>query len=115
MHRKVCVLWRQMKRAIETLSDYPPPGMEVRLIERYARIRGSRLLEIGCGDGRLTREVAPFVSSVVAFEPDREKVATAKQVAAVEGLTNVSFRVGAAERLRVGGGPFDIALFSWSL
>lgn len=89
--------------------------MEVRIIERLVPLRGRRILEIGCGDGRLTRELAPFASSVVAVEPDPTRIATARRYAADNGIRNVSFHVGSAERMRFGGGPFDIALFSWSL
>ena len=104
-----------MPRAIELPSDYPPAGVEVRLIERLVKLNGQRILEIGCGDGRLTRQYAPLASTVVAIEPDPARIREARRAAATEGLTNVSFRVGTAERLRLGGGPFDIALFSWSL
>ena len=104
-----------MPRAIELPSDYPPAGVEVRLIERLVKLNDRRILEIGCGDGRLTRQYAPLASSVVAIEPDPARIREARRAAATEGLTNVSFRVGTAERLRLGGGPFDIALFSWSL
>lgn len=104
-----------MTRAVELPSDYPPPGMEIRLIEQFVELRGRRVLEIGCGDGRLTRQYAALASSVVAIEPDSARIAAARRAAAAEGVDNVSFRVGAAERVRLGGDPFDIALFSWSL
>jgi len=104
-----------MTKAIPLPSDYPPSGMEARLIQRFVEIKGRRVLEIGCGDGRLTRQYAPLASSVVAIEPDAAKIRAARRAAAAEGLTNISFRVGTAERVRLGGGPFDIALFSWSL
>ena len=100
---------------LRTLSDYPPPGMEVRAIERHIALRGRRILELGCGDGRLTRQLAPVASEIVAIEPDRSKVATARRLAASDGIDNVTFRVGSADRLRVRGRPFDVALFSWSL
>ena len=104
-----------MKRAMEQLSDYPPPGVEVRLIQRFVDLEGRRILELGCGDGRLTREFSPLASAVVAVEPDPAKIALARRTATSEGISNVSFRLGSAERLRIGGAPFDIALFSWSL
>jgi ubiquinone/menaquinone biosynthesis C-methylase UbiE len=104
-----------MAKAAELPSDYPPPGMETRLIRRFASVDGRRVLEIGCGDGRLTRQYAGVAASVVAIEPDAAKIRAARRAAAAEGLTNVVFRVGTAERVRLGGGPFDIALFSWSL
>jgi ubiquinone/menaquinone biosynthesis C-methylase UbiE len=104
-----------MKGAVAQLSDYPPLGMEVRLIQRFVSLKGRSILELGCGDGRLTRQFAPLASTVVAVEPDRAKIALARRTAISEGFNNISFRVGSAERLRLGGDPFDIALFSWSL
>ncbi len=89
--------------------------MEVRLIERYVGLKGRRILEIGCGDGRLTRQFAPLASSVVAIEPDSAKIARARRLATSAGISNVSFRVGSAERLRHSGDQFEVALFSWSL
>jgi ubiquinone/menaquinone biosynthesis C-methylase UbiE len=89
--------------------------MEVRIIERYVGLNDRRILEIGCGDGRLTRQIAPLASSVVAIEPDAAKIATARRLVASQGITNVSFRVGSAQHLRLGGEPFEVALFSWSL
>jgi 2-polyprenyl-3-methyl-5-hydroxy-6-metoxy-1,4-benzoquinol methylase len=89
--------------------------MEVRLIQRFAEIKGRRVLEIGCGDGRLSREVAHLAASVLAIEPDSAKIAVARRLAASEGISNVSFRVKSAERLRLDGDPFEVVLFSWSL
>jgi ubiquinone/menaquinone biosynthesis C-methylase UbiE len=89
--------------------------MEIRVIQRWVELKGRRILELGCGDGRLTRELAPLASTVVAIEPDRARLAIARRKAAAECICNVSFRGGSAERLRVGGAPVDIALFSWSL
>lgn len=104
-----------MARPEEALSDYPPPGMEVRLLEQHVSLAGRRILEIGCGDGRLTRQFAPAASSVVAIEPDASAVAIARQLAANEGIDNVEFRVGSAEHVHVRGQPFDVVLFSWAL
>src|ERR1700704_588185 len=104
-----------MTRGDGPLSDYPPPGIEVRAIGRYVDLAGRRILEIGCGDGRLTREFAHLASSVVAIEPDPARIAVARRLAAPAGTSNVSFRVASAERLRPSGEPFEVALFSWSL
>jgi protein-L-isoaspartate O-methyltransferase len=104
-----------MARAVELPSDYPPPGMELRLIRRFVDPAGKRVLEIGSGEGRLTREYARLAKEVVAIEQDRAGVTIARREFAADGITNVSFRVGSAERVRLGGGAFDIALFSWSL
>lgn len=104
-----------MRSRVPEISDYPPPGMELRLVERLVQLKRTRVLEIGCGDGRLTRQLATVASKVVALDPDPVRIAAARRMAKAQGITNVSFHVGAAERMRFGGGAFDIALFSWSL
>ena len=97
------------------LSAYPPDGMEVRLIERYAALRGKRVLEVGCGDGRLTFQYAPAAAAVLAIDPDRPSVEEALWQRAQRGLDNIVFVAAAIERLPERGAPFDVALFSWSL
>jgi ubiquinone/menaquinone biosynthesis C-methylase UbiE len=104
-----------VKPAQEPTSDYPAPGIELPLIERLVSLEGRRVLELGCGDGRLTVQIARVAASVVAVEPDASIIALARRGAASEGITNISFRLGSAERLRAGGGLHEVAIFSWSL
>ena len=87
----------------------------MRLIERHAAFRSRRILEIGSGDGRLTRQYAQLAAGVVALEPDPAAVRLARKLTAADGIQNVSFRVGTAERARLGDGRFDVVLFSWAL
>ncbi len=97
------------------ISAYPPDGMEVRLIERFTTLRGRRILEVGCGDGRLTFQYAPTAGLVLAIDPDRASIEEALDQQARRHVPNVAFRVGSVERLPTRGAPFDVALFSWSL
>ena len=97
------------------MDPYPAPGIELRLIERFVRLRGRRLLEIGCGDGRLTMQLARRAASLVAIDPDREALADAQAAAPNEGIRNVQFVHGSGEAVRRIGAPFDVAVFSWSL
>jgi len=97
------------------ISAYPPDGMEIRLIERFTMLRGQRILEVGCGDGRLTFQYARTAGQVLAIDPDRLSIEDALDEQARLGVRNVSFRVGSVERLPARGAPFDVALFSWSL
>jgi ubiquinone/menaquinone biosynthesis C-methylase UbiE len=97
------------------LSAYPPDGLEVRLIERFTSLNRKHVLEIGCGDGRLTLQYAPLAASVLAIDPDAASIAQARWQQAQLGVRNVDFGVGSIERLPDRGAPFDLALFSWSL
>ncbi|MDQ6713132.1 MAG: class I SAM-dependent methyltransferase [Candidatus Dormibacteraeota bacterium] len=97
------------------ISAYPPDGMEIRLIERFARLQGRRILEVGCGDGRLTFQYARTAREVLAFDPDRPSIEEALDQQALLDVRNVAFRLGSIEHLPARGAPFDVALFSWSL
>ncbi len=97
------------------ISAYPPDGTEIRLIERFTTLKGRRILEVGCGDGRLTFQYAPTAREVLAFDPDRLSIEDALDEQVRLGIRNVDFRVGSIEQLPTRGAPFDVALFSWSL
>ena len=97
------------------LSAYPPDGFELGLIERYVSLRRKRVLEIGCGDGRLTFQYAPRASSVLAIDPDSESIGAAIARQRELGLANVRFSQASVERLPARGARFDVAIFSWSL
>ena len=97
------------------ISAYPPDGMEVRLIERFTTLKGRRILEVGCGDGRLTFQYAPTARQVLAIDPDRLSIEDALDEQAALRVSNIDFRVDSIEQLPDRGSPFDVALFSWSL
>ena len=97
------------------ISAYPPDGFELRLIERFVSLRRKRVLEIGCGDGRLTFQYAPQAASVLAIEPDRASFEDAVSRQQDLGLDHLRFRHASIEELPARGAPFDVALFSWSL
>jgi len=97
------------------LSAYPPDGFEPRLVERFVSLRNKRVLEIGCGDGRLTFQYAPHAVSVLAIDPDRPSIDEALFQQRAGGASNIDFRLGSIERLPNQGAPYDVALFSWSL
>ncbi|MGH2491590.1 MAG: hypothetical protein ACRDF9_08780, partial [Candidatus Limnocylindria bacterium] len=49
---------------------YPDPRHETRLIEGHVRLGARDVLEVGCGNGRLTLEYATQAGRVVAIEPN---------------------------------------------
>lgn len=54
-------------------------------------LRGSRVLDVGCGSGRLSLALAPVSRSVVGLDRDVPALEEARRHAAAAGLANVEF------------------------
>jgi ubiquinone/menaquinone biosynthesis C-methylase UbiE len=90
-------------------------GREPAAIEEVVGLTGKRVLEVGCGTGRLTRFLASQAASVYAFDPNADAVADAKASLAGEQRERVRFGVHDAQALDVPRCRFDLALCGWSL
>jgi ubiquinone/menaquinone biosynthesis C-methylase UbiE len=90
-------------------------GVEEAGIAALVSLDGKRVLEVGCGKGRLTALAAARASSVYAFDPSAENVADAKAALTSEQRRRVRFAVHDAEALDVERERFDVALCGWSL
>ena len=78
-------------------------------------VRGKRVLDLGCGDGRLALGVAEFARAVDGLDPDPDGIAAARKRARDEGIDNARFEVGAAQSLPYDDGTFDVVISSWTL
>jgi len=73
------------------------------------------VLELGCGDGRLTPGIAAEAASVLAFDPDAEAVERAQRSLPAELAERVTFRVASGKEIELEPISFDLVVFSWSL
>jgi ubiquinone/menaquinone biosynthesis C-methylase UbiE len=92
-----------------------PEGTEIAALTRLAPMDGLRVLELGCGDGRLTFRYAHTSRSVLAVDPDEQSIAKARAAQPPELAVNVSFTVAGAAEVDAPRRSFDLALFAWSL
>jgi 2-polyprenyl-3-methyl-5-hydroxy-6-metoxy-1,4-benzoquinol methylase len=92
-----------------------PEGAHLAALRRLADFGGLRVLEMGCGEGRLTRGIAAEAASVLAFDPDGASIAEAEASLPSELAERVAFQVTSAEELEIEPGSFDLVVFSWSL
>ena len=90
-----------------------PERNEVRALKRVADWRGRRVLEIGCGDGRLTRRLAALGARVQAIDPDAALVSKARKRLPPSFTSRVGFRVGTADSLEYRAESFDRVVYSW--
>src|SRR4051812_8231771 len=92
-----------------------PEGAHLAALHRLGDFRGQRVLELGCGDGRLTVPIARDAVHVLAFDPDAEAVTRARDSLPAELADRVAYRVASGTAIDVEPHSFDLTLFSWSL
>jgi ubiquinone/menaquinone biosynthesis C-methylase UbiE len=96
-------------------SVLDPEGAHLAALQRLADFAGRRVLELGCGDGRLTVAVAREAAYVFAFDPNEKEVAEARDALPPDLCDRVLYRVASGTEVEVERRSFDLALFSWSL
>jgi ubiquinone/menaquinone biosynthesis C-methylase UbiE len=90
-------------------------GVEAAAIADLVPLDGRRVLDVGCGRGRLTAFVAARAAFVYAFDPSIENVEAAHAALTDDQQGRVRFAVHDAEALDLPRERFDLALCGWSL
>jgi 2-polyprenyl-3-methyl-5-hydroxy-6-metoxy-1,4-benzoquinol methylase len=92
-----------------------PEKNEVRALQQVTDWRGKRVLEVGCGEGRLTQRLARLGAQVEAIDPDAQRIRAARK-SLPDGLKKrVHYAVGNGAKLKYQDGAFDLVVFSWVL
>jgi ubiquinone/menaquinone biosynthesis C-methylase UbiE len=91
-----------------------PERTESKYLQRFADFTGKNVLEIGCGDGRLTWLYAKSTSRVTGIDlhADDLRVATIDRPSDME--QKVFFSLADSIHLPFDKGSFDIVLLAWS-
>ncbi len=92
-----------------------PEGAHLAALRRLGDFRDRRVLELGCGDGRLTLGIARNAARVLAFDPDSEAVEQARRSLPAELADRVAYRVASGKEIELEPHSFDLVVFSWSL
>ena len=98
-----------MERSID------PEGVETTAIHDLVDFAGKDVVEVGCGVGRLTWRFADAASSVLAFDPDRSAIATAREQTPTSLHGRVTFRAADISSVRLAAGRYDVGVLSWSI
>ncbi len=97
------------------IGNHDPEGVEARVINRLVDFRGQSVLEIGCGNGRMTWAFADAAASVLAFDPDATAISSAREHAPDALRGKVDFQVGGVADIDIPVTTYDVAMFSWSM
>ena len=94
-----------------------PEGNETDALFDLVELEGRQVLEIGCGDGRLTWRYADRAAHVTAIEPFEDAIARAHTRLSDAPNQRIEFRHVAFEDFAAASDAdiFDVALLSWSL
>lgn len=92
-----------------------PEGAHLAALRRLGDFRGQKVLELGCGDGRLTVGIAGDAAGVLAFDPDADAIQRARRTLPVELAERVAYEVASGTEVEVEPSSFDLTVFSWSL
>ena len=84
------------------------------LIDRLSPLKGSRVLDLGCGTGYLTSVLAQLVGSdgrVIGVDPDGERIRLAQEQYGT--ISNLHFTAGSGEDFP--NGPYDVVFSNYVL
>ena len=93
-----------------------PEENELRALRNISDWRNQRVLEIGCGEGRLTLRLARLGAKMIhAIDPSVESIRTARKNLPARFADRIRYKTGKAEKLKHPPASFDMVVFSWVL
>ena len=95
-----------MVECMETDSDQRIAEKIFQIVE----LKGKIVLEVGCGNGRISSLLVPKIDQLIAIDPDKLMIEEAKA-----RCIGVEFFVGSGENLDFPDNIFDLIIFTLSL
>lgn len=92
-----------------------PEGRELEALAEVVDFSGLRVLDVGCGDGRLVWRIASQAESVLGIDVDADLIETARRETPPELRSKAELRETSVVELNEPPARFDLVFFTWSL
>jgi ubiquinone/menaquinone biosynthesis C-methylase UbiE len=92
-----------------------PERNEIKYLHKFADFTNKRVLEIGCGEGRLTWQYAKSTQETIGIDPDMDALRIAKVDNPSDLQNKALFACADAQHLPFLKKTFDLAVLAWSL
>jgi 2-polyprenyl-3-methyl-5-hydroxy-6-metoxy-1,4-benzoquinol methylase len=92
-----------------------PEEAETHIIHTLIDFTDRDVLDVGCGDGRLTWRFAQASRTVLGIDPAVDAIETAKASTPGGLRGKVSFQVADVTTAQLPHAAFDVVMLSWSL
>jgi ubiquinone/menaquinone biosynthesis C-methylase UbiE len=92
-----------------------PEATETRYLHDLVHLAGKHVVEIGCGDGRLTWRYARTARRVAGVDLDPARLQTARSDCPRDLRAKAAFALADSLALPFPQETFDVALLAWSL
>jgi len=92
-----------------------PENFERKTLQKFVDVANARVLEIGCGEGRLTWKYAGASHLTLGLDPDHDALRVARADCPADLRGHVHFTEASAYHLPLPKETFDIAVLAWSL
>lgn len=96
-------------------SSIDPEGSETAVIHELVDFSGADVLEVGCGDGRLTWRYAEEAATVLAMDTNGEKIERAREATPPSLRSKTSFLVADIDQVELSPDAYDVAILAHSL
>jgi len=92
-----------------------PEQVEQKILQEFLHLPFENILDIGCGDGRLTSLLDTYSGVVIGLDVKMNELQRAHLSLSDTKSPKVIFTAGRGEELPFTSETFDLAVFGWSL
>jgi ubiquinone/menaquinone biosynthesis C-methylase UbiE len=88
---------------------------EAKYLHTFADFKDKCVLEVGCGEGRMTWQYAKDTQTTIGIDPDRDALRVATVDRPSDLQDRILFACTDSQHLPFSNETFDLAILAWSL